>query len=234
MLTLDFKNDIRFIFNKLKEKNHFSFSKYADGEYAVLRNIKITNTDKWTFDPTIHTAEQQLLMDSFVYNHDDYYVGISCPCCQPKENVQWMRDTVKTKNVTYANIFVNSNYDFFKNHFISEFNKWDGKVIFIGNEKGSKNKLPFKVDYYHPIQIGSWLNPDLSNILEIMKNLCAKENNQLFLFSAGPLGNILAHELHLINKNNTYIDIGSTVNPWIVGNNRRYLTGKNNKICKWN
>jgi hypothetical protein len=233
MFSQNFKNDIIILLNKLKQREHFSFSKYADGEYAILRNIKITNTDNWTFDPTIHPTEHKFLMDSFTYDAQGYYIGISCPCCQPKESIQWMRDNVKTKNITFANIFVNSNYNFFKKHFIPEFNSWEGEVTLVANGEGKNKKLPFKINYYYDIKIGSWINPDLNECIETLSKKAENKNNQLFLFSSGPLGNILAHKLHYINKNNTYLDIGSTINPWIVGNNRKYLSGKNNKICKW-
>ena len=228
-----FKKDIEFIFNKLKNKESFSFSKYADGEYKVLINEYITNCDNWTFNPSKHQLEHQYLLNSYYYNHPDYYVGISCPCCQPQNHVQWMRDNVRTKNVTWANLFVNNNYLYFKDNFFPEFDKWEGEVTLVANEQGENKKLPFKIDNYLPIQIGSWFNPTLEHIINILKEKAIQSNNQLFLFSGGPLGNILCHQLHLINKNNTYIDIGSTINPWIVGNNRGYLNNNQSKTCIW-
>ena len=231
--TNNFNTDIKFLFNKLKNKEHFTFSKYADGEYKVLRNEYITNCDNWTFNPEIHQLEYKYLLDSYHYNHPDYYVGISCPCCQPKPHIEWMRNNVGSQNITWANLFVNGNYDYFINHFTPEFNEWEGEVILIANEQGLDKNLPFKVDNYLPIQIGSWFNPVLEHIIELLKDKAQKQDNQLFLFSAGPLGNILAHQLHKVNKNNTYLDIGSTINPWIVGNNRGYLNNNQNKICIW-
>jgi hypothetical protein len=231
--TTNFNTDIKFLYNKLKNKEHFTFSKYADGEYKVLRNEYITNCDNWTFDPKIHQLEYKYLLDSYHYNHPNYYVGISCPCCQPPPHIEWMRNNVGSQNITWANLFVNGNYDYFINHFIPEFNKWEGEVILIANEQGLDKNLPFKVDNYLPIQIGSWFNPVLEHIIELLKDKAQKQDNQLFLFSAGPLGNILAHQLHKVNKNNTYLDIGSTINPWIVGNNRGYLNNNQNKICIW-
>ena len=144
-----------------------------------------------------------------------------------------MRDNVRTKNVTWANLFVNNNYLYFKDNFFPEFDKWEGEVTLVANEQGENKKLPFKIDNYLPIQIGSWFNPALEHIINILKEKAIQSNNQLFLFSGGPLGNILCHQLHLINKNNTYIDIGSTINPWVVGNNRGYLNKKSNKVCVW-
>jgi hypothetical protein len=231
--TNNFNSDIEFIFSRLRSKKHFAFSKYADGEYKVLRNELITNCDNWTFNPNSHQIEYQYLLDSYHYNHPDYYVGISCPCCQPKSHIQWMRDNIGSKNITWANLFVNDNYEYFKTHFFPEFNNWGGEVTLVANEQGENKKLPFKVNNYLPIQIGSWFNPVLEHIINLLKEKATQSDNQLFLFSGGPLGNILAHQLHLVNKNNTYLDIGSTINPWVVGNNRGYLNNNQNKICIW-
>jgi hypothetical protein len=144
-----------------------------------------------------------------------------------------MRDNVGSKNVTWANIFVNSNYEYFVKNFIPEFNKWEGRVVLFANKNGINKELPFKVDKYIPLNLNSWKEPELSKIIEESKLLVNEKNDQLFLFSAGPLGNILSHTLHSYNKNNTYIDIGSTINPWVVGNNRGYLKGNNKKTCIW-
>lgn len=228
-----FRTDIEFLLEKVKKRDKFSFSKYADGEYKILINENITNCDGWVFDRTKNSKEYQALINSFHYIHDDYYVGISCPCCQPMSHIQWMRENVGTKNVTWANIFVNSNYDFFIDNFIPEFNNWEGRVVLFANKKGKDNELPFKVDLYYPLELESWKEPYLTEVIKDAKKMTNNSEGQLFLFSAGPLGNILAHQLHLENKLNTYIDIGSTVNPWIVGNNRGYLKNNKNKICIW-
>lgn len=233
MITTSFREDIEFLFGKLKNRDHFAFSKYADGEYKVLVNEYITNCDDWTFNPNIHRTEYEYLLNSYQYDHPSYYTGISCPCCQPESHIQWMRNNVGAKNVTWANLFVNDNYEYFKSNFIPEFDTWEEEVTLVANEKGQDKNLPFKIDNYLPIQIGSWFNPSLEHIIKILKAKSKEKDNQLFLFSAGPLGNILSHQLHMVNKNNTYIDIGSTINPWIVGNNRGYLINNQNKICIW-
>jgi len=232
-INSNFRGDIELLYNKVKNREKFAFSKYADGEYKILVNESITNCDGWKFDPQTNKKEYELLLESFKYNHQDYYVGISCPCCQPKEHVNWMRENVGSKNVTWANIFVNSNYEYFLENFIPEFNKWEGRVVLFANKNGLNNELPFKVNKYIPLNLNSWKEPELSKIIEESKLLIDEENDQLFLFSAGPLGNILSYTLHSHNKNNTYIDIGSTINPWVVGNNRGYLKGTNKKTCIW-
>ena len=66
-----FHDDFNTVLQKVKNRDSFSFSKYADGEYKILRNEKITNCDNWTFDPDIHKEEHQYLLESFHYDSED-------------------------------------------------------------------------------------------------------------------------------------------------------------------
>tara|TARA_R110000824_G_scaffold348025_4_gene534780 strand:- start:1759 stop:2466 length:708 start_codon:yes stop_codon:yes gene_type:complete len=235
MITDSFKNDFEFILNKVKRRDSFSFSKYADGEYKILRNEKITNCDNWTFSPDIHQTEQHYLKESFQYSHEDYFVGVSCPCCQPPDHVNWMRENVGSDNITWANLFVNSNYPTFVYEMLQEFSTWEGRKVLLANEVGKEKMMPIPIDVYVPCNGQAFLMPDLSEHIKEMTVLAEQEDKQLFLFSAGPLGNILAHKLHEVNPNNTYMDIGSTMNPWIVGTNRGYLQRPHHLLntCTW-
>lgn len=227
----DFKEDFFKIYDLLKNNKKFSFSKYADGEYAILRNQKITNCDNWTFNPEIHQKYRNELLDSFKFSEEGYYVGISCPCCVPMEHVEWMRENVNVSDeyLTWANLFVNGNYNDFVKYFIPEFKNYD--VILVATEKGNKENLPFNVEEYIPITGTAW--KDNFNLVNELSN--RDDSNKLYLYSAGPLGNMLAAKQWKKNKNNIYIDIGSTLNPWLVGKNRGFLKGGPtlNKICIW-
>lgn len=226
-----FKEDFFILFNLLKTKQKFSFSKYADGEYSILINKKITNYDNWTFNPVIHQIQQKELLDSFCYNEKGYYVGISCPCCVPNDDVIWMRKNVGVdkNHLTWANIFVNGNYGDFLKYFVPEFSNHD--VILIATENGDIKKLPFVVKEHIKITGTAWY--DNFNLVKELPE--RNDKNKLYLFSAGPLGNMLAAKMWKYNKNNIYLDIGSTINPWLVGKNRGYLRGSStlNKICIW-
>lgn len=226
-----FKEDFYLLLNLLKSGKNFSFSKYADGEYAIMINRKITNCDNWTFDPEIHQKYRNELLYSFRFNEKGYYVGISCPCCVPIEDVNWMRNNVgvDSEHLTWANIFVNGNYTDFVTHFIPEF--VNHEVILVANENSTLNNLPFKISEYVKITGTAWFDN-----FDLIEKLSKRNDvNKLYLFSAGPLGNMLAARMWQANKNNTYIDVGSTLNPWLVGRNRGYLRGSEtlNKICIW-
>lgn len=232
MKNKDFRNEIENLFNKLKNKKPFSFSKFADGEWLMMRGIPINNNE---FN---YTNEDEYfknkLIESFKFKDDGYIVGVSCPCCQGNHHYDMINfSEQKEENLTYANIFVNANYSFYKENFIPEYQNWD--VHLVANKNAAINNLPFKVEKFYPVENTAWkYNYDL---IEEIKN--KKENGKLFLFACGPFGNMLAHQLWDYNKNNTYLDIGSTLNPWLnsEGFKRDYYNNSNsqyyNKTCIW-
>jgi len=228
-----YKEDLSFIYNKLKNKEKFAFSKYSDGEYSILIDKLITNCDGWTYDPKIHQEYKNELLKSFQFNHKGYYVGIMCPCCVNIKDVDWMRNNVKVDkdHLTWANLFVNSNYEFFKTQFIKEFENHD--IIIVANSKATIENLPFKNKIEEHIKITDTAWKDNFDLLDILPKKEYKD--KLFLFCAGPLGNMLSYRMWESNKSNIYLDIGSTLNPYLVGNNRRYLKGKETlyRTCIW-
>jgi len=227
-----FRNEIENFLIRLKSRTPFSFSKYADGEWAAMCGGVVNNGEFVAVPDSRQNISRSLLINSFRYRHPSYYVGISCPCCQGQEFFRMKEASGQDEeNLTFANIFVNSNYEYYKNEFIPEYSNW--KVNIIANEKSIIDNLPFRVERFFPIGVNAWCeNLDL---IEKLKDL--NTEGELYLFCAGPFGNILAHQLWQHNQKNTYLDIGSTLNPWLgfEGFKRGYLHGSDdcNKICIW-
>lgn len=226
-----FKHEIEKLFDRLKSSQKFSFSKYADGEWIAIRGKNVNNGEFKSDSDTRHATEH--LKRSFTFRDDGYYVGISCPCCQGSVHYKMKEQSGQDENhLTFANLFVNGNYTFFKNNLVPEFSKY--KIHLVANERSKVENLPFRVEKFYPIGFNAWVT-NYSLVEEIISQ---DYDNKLFLFCAGPFGNILAHRLWDANKKNTYIDIGSTLNPWLgsAGFQRGYLNPKNsnrNKICTW-
>ena len=94
-------------------------------------------------------------------------------------------------------------------------------VYLVSNDRSNLDSLPFTIKKHYQIGKNCWVeNYDLADTI---KKEITEENieNALFLFCAGPFGNILAHQLWSHNKNNTYIDIGSTLKPFSFRRGRK-------------
>lgn len=241
MITSNFRGDIEFILEKIKKGENFAFTRTGDGELSIMANKFIDITSKangeFRFDPSDKTDEfyRKELIRSYRYEHPDYYVGISCPCCEDHHKVRWMREMVGTKNVTWANLFVNGNYEYFLENFIPEFQK--KKVLIVCNEKADISRLPFNIDKKFSIGTNAYKN-NHSLIRDIKSYIIEnKIKNAIFILCAGPLGNILAHQLFDSDKNNTYLDCGSTLDPLMsLGKTRGYHKKRyptRQKICVW-
>ena len=204
----NFKDEIVILFKRLSSRKYFSFSKYADGEWLMMRNIPINNNEfNYTNDDEFYKNK---LIESFKFKDDGYYVGVSCPCCQGMEHQNMINfSEQKNENLTFANIFVNSNYSFYKDNFIEEYKNWN--VYLIANRDSKVDELPFKIEKFYPVDNTSWR--ENYSLIDEIKN--ENVEGKLFLFACGPFGNMLSHQLWESNKNNTYLDIGSTLNPWL-------------------
>lgn len=226
-----FEEELLKLHKKLSNKDIFSFSKYADGEWAIMNKISLNNGEfKSEYSQDFY---REKLIESFTYKDENYIVGISCECCQGLEHDKMKKFSQQSEeNLTFANIFVNTNYPLYKSLFIEEYKKND--IYLICNENSKIENLPFKVEKSYSVGFNAWVNN--YNIIEdiIKENI----NGKLFLFCCGPLGNILAHQLYKANKNNIYLDIGSTLNPWLQseGFKRDYYSNGyfSNRVCTWN
>lgn len=227
----DFKNEIEILFNRLKTRQPFSFSKFADGEWLMMKGIPVNNNEfNYTYNDEFY---KQKLIESFKFKDSGYYVGVSCPCCtgvEHKNMIDFSEQDIE--QLTYANIFVNHNYEFFKQNFIEEFDNWD--IHLVANKNAKIENLPIRIEKFYPVENTAWKHN--YGLIEEIK----KENltNKLFLFACGPFGNMLAHQLWENNKNNTYLDIGSTLNPWLQseGFKRDYYNGGKlykDRVCVW-
>lgn len=211
-----FEQDIIAFKFKLKCGINFSFSKYADGEWAVIKNSDINNTEFW-FDSSnlIDTLKRDKLIESFQFQHPQYYVGISCPCCQGLEVFKAMKvmSGQPDKRLTWANLWVNKNYQYYSSDIIPLFAQ--KKVILYCHKNGNINNLPFQPIKVFPIGNNAW--DSNWNLIEKSKQYISKHKieDHLFLFCCGPFGNILCHQLTEFNDKNTYLDIGSTLNPFL-------------------
>jgi len=234
MATKDFFQELKNIEQRLKSGQKFAFSKYADGEWAMINNSPVASVGEFQYLKEDIFYSNKLL-DSYRFKDDGYYIGISCPCCQGIETHKRMFLSSKQKedHVTFANVFVNSNYPYYIENIVPFYKT--KKVVLVCNRNGKIENLPFTPEKVYPIDNTAFKTN--YSLIEEMKKDSDGVTDHLYLLCAGPLGNMLAHELWKTNKENVYLDIGSTLNPWLQaeGHKRDYYIGKDfsRQNCVW-
>lgn len=239
-----FGGDFDKFLNKIKSGEHFSLSRWGDGELTILEgkfiDIRLKGNGEFRYDPNNNDyaeARHKLIL-SYTNEDDNYYIGIGCKCCLGEEKHQYMK--IKSgqdeEHLTWANIFVNANYRRTISELIPELS--NHTVNLVINKNSKLDKLSFKPKNVWYIGTDAW--SDDYYIVDEIKNYIKTNGviNELFLFAAGPLANILTYELwRYCSKENTYIDIGSILDPYLqLKLTRQYLLGNPltlNKICIW-
>lgn len=255
-----FREDFFKFIDKIRNNEHFAFSRYSDGEMYILQNkylelsnglIQIANqrqsgpykeADFKQFDPSKHGFYQSLLVDAFKHKQPNYYKGISCSCCVGKENFDWQINLHggDDDSLTWANLWVNGNYPLFITQTLPLF--YSKNCVFVGNENADISKFPFFVKDFR-VGYNAMIN-DYDKIYKI-KNWIRDNNieNHVFLFSASTYSNLAIYELFKEFPNNSYIDIGTCLAPMMnMPAERGYLQAFWNyqmnqdlqRICVWN
>ena len=254
-MSVKFKKDFKDMLVKIKEGENFAFTRFSDGELHILQNKKIAISNEWcftynhqapegkrfggswgdeeikSFDPEKDPQLRNHLMKCFLHQQQNYFKGICTKSDVGEENWHWQLETLPDKDeryLTFANLLINGNYINFMTQMFPEFKK-RREVVYVCNQMANLDKLPLNI--IKDFRIGQNCHINDVHLIEEMKHWIHKEKTQdcLFLFSAASLSNLLIYELYKEFPNNTYMDIGSTLNP-MVGldgwkGSRGYLRG---------
>ena len=241
MKKKDFHDDFYFFLNKVKNNKPFSLSRWGDGELLIIENkfidLRNVKNGEFRYDPNIseYSEVRNKLMKSYVAKDDDYYIGVACPYCVGQKRYEYMktRSEQDEEHLTWANIFVNSNYKLFMSEFVEEMKSKD--VIMVVNNKANVDRLQFDVEKTYLVGTDAWYSD--YGIIEDIKKDYKDKSNKIFLFAAGPFANILTYELWFgMSKNNIYVDIGSTLDTQMgMKATRGYHSGAPTlkKKCIW-
>lgn len=216
MFSHNFSQDLEILLSQIG-KEPFAFTRFADGEHAVLEGQPINGYD-WTMESSFSLARKDI-NSSLEYRDPRYFYGISCACCDSiKSQYYKNRLTNCLERVSYSNMFVNSNYN--------KAREWLSAIPsdswLLCNEKAKNKSFPFKSNnIYFNSNIVKAYESEKNTILSSV-NPILEESNKIVLVSVGPLSEILIYHLWNHNKTNYYIDIGSIIDPYIHGNTRIY------------
>ena len=217
------------IWNKINNNENFVLFRYGDGERAVMTGRSVTAQEGWVSPDGISNFGLRLL-DTLKHKENNVYYGISCPCCDSAA-YYWYSTRIDNKNKTFANIFVNANYQ----NFIEKFAKLEKNAIFIGNYR-AKDKAIGNLNvlnrYFIDDDCFSFYENKYSEFINKIKNEYGSKNDILYVVSAGPLSEIIISDLYKNNPNNCYIDFGSSIDKYIHEKQTRPYMDKNTVYAK--
>ena len=241
--------DFKFAFDKLVKKisikDNFAFTRFSDGELFILQNKtvvladnhyitgEVTGPNRYTkeehkeFYPDQHQVYQQKLVETFKHNQENYFKGIctSTDGHVGKENFDWMINFHggDHPNLTFANLLINANYSRFVEEMIPMF--MEREIIYVVNELADTSKLPFQIS--KKFEIGSNCMINNYDTSEKVKDYIETNNikDAIVLCSAASLSNFVIYECFKENPNNTFLDIGSCLNPLLNLEGWKYTRG---------
>ena len=229
----DFHKAFDFVLNKVKKGENFAFTRFSDGELFIMQNKQLvlsenhyitgevsglnryTEEEQKEFQPDEHQFYREKLLKTFVHNQEGYYKGI-CTMTDGhvgKENFEWMLEShgPEQENLTFANLLINANYRRFIEEMVPLFT--ERQVLYVANGMATIENLPFEV--HKTFEIGTNCMINDYNIVEDVKKYIAdnKVENAIILCSAASLSNYIIYECYREKSNNTFLDIGSCLNP---------------------
>lgn len=220
-----FLGDFEIFYNLLQLNTNFAFSRFSDGELWMMQGkafslgpegyANYTEEDYKEFNPIEHKEITTLLLNAYQHRQENYFCGLSCRCCVGNQDFQWMLDisNKSPSELTWANLLMNANYIRFIQKIFPIFNQKN--ICLMARYNAQHRKLPFYIKEFWGVKNNAIINSKWQ--IEEVKKYIQENNveNYIFLFAAGPLSNIAIHELYSEYPNNTYIDVGSTLNPFL-------------------
>ena len=197
---------------KIENGENFVLLRYGDGERAIMCGEKVTAQEGWV-SPNYISELGRALLDTLDNKDPNVYYGISCPCCDPRAYF-WYSTRIKNKNRTFANLWVNANYQ----KFITKFDALQRDAILIANHNAHGKKIG-NLNILKHYEIGDdcisfWEN-DAPALVEQIKNEFGDRKDLLYVVSAGPMSEPIIMELFHNSPDNCYIDFGSSIDKYI-------------------
>lgn len=216
---INFEKDFDFFWDLINKNENFAFARYADGEVLLMKGLQVSentqafNIDRWKSPNTLTRVGKELL-ESLNHEEENYYYAISGKNDNLSDYDFLVNNIKQNKDkLTFVNLWINANYKRTK----INYSQLKREVVLICNQKARTENFPFPVKEIIPFPddcITFWeSNSDLfiNNLIEKVSKL----ENELFFISCGPVSEIIISNLYKKNPNNTYVDVGSSIDEFV-------------------
>lgn len=216
----DHRKDFFEALEKIEHLDSFAISRCADGEAQVLRNQTVGNKDGWLYRKDRNLVFRADLRRSLTCRDDNFVYGISSRNVDEKNHMFLRRFIQQDLScLTFSDIWVNANYDYFNKLFLETINRTKKDTIIITNPKAKIDVVRKHVRIKDLVPVrGNCVNywekkrEYVRGVLDLTASL---NERAIFVVAAGPLSNIIIFEMWNVNRNNVYLDIGSALDPVI-------------------
>jgi hypothetical protein len=194
------------ILENLRKQIPFALARFNDGEMQGIAQpgCTVARGDQFVTPELSHALKEAL-----VYEQDNYWVGLPCSVCFPGLS-QLARSLVNLdyEYLTHAVVITNRNWMKFKEAFPSTIG--ERKVVWISGDDQKFEKLGF------PVHISCQLKPQDSwdQYQETKELYQDMPEGAIVILSCGPLSRVLAREWFEKRPDVTFIDAGSTWDPY--------------------
>jgi len=213
----DFRQDFEFYTNLILSKENFAYARYADGEVALMQGRPIGHgsqaftIDKWSSSEGITKIGKELV-ESLKHTEKNYHYAIS-GVSDNIEDYKFLTSHIKNENITFANLWINANYQKMKNFYFT----LKKEIYLICNHEAKKENFPFLIKEIFPFPddcVNYFLTHGEDYINELLEYTNQLEGETIFV-SAGPISEILIHRMYCNNPHNQYIDVGSSIDEFV-------------------
>lgn len=225
--------DRRKLLRSLQEGQSFQFVRFSDGETEILSSrylsidmgrvcfrgkeldISYPAHDKKIFDPEKHSGFRSLLLESLRHKAPNYYRGIPAKHNKdaPDQGLYLELLSNDQSNLTFCDLFTNSNYGWFKKKFFPEILKMGRQgtpLALICNHRFTSDNFGYV--YGLPDNFFANWETVLSDVMQFLNSL---PTGTVVVSSGSSLSNILGFQINYKSLDLTFIDVGTAVNEFI-------------------
>ena len=192
----------------------FALSRWGDGEWFTTRG---GGPGGENCDGNIYYKDLGERLKEIVSKKQDYYMS-----CQ---HTLWAEDS-QGNLVSDSNLYEQDWFDSDLLHKASKQQKlneliqilYKKIVVYIGNSNHSRLKFVDEFVEIPPNNVWKIYDKTLEQIKESISS-----DHKIFLLSAGMCANVFVHDLWNYNNKNTYIDVGSALDPYAGIHSRGYM-----------
>jgi hypothetical protein len=231
------------LYDALASGRNFALTRCADGEAAILQGRElesIGSNRNWCWRPSQGIGDATFsheLSQALDCADQNYCVGISCPCCGPADYSYYVNriSTARLqRQVTYSNLFSNGAWKYLKARIVNVVNGTGRTVVLVThwNKDFARAKSILAANSVEVLAVGAqsfdgrgrlrggavrWYCAERAALKQRFSAFASSLSDAIFLVQAGPLANILIHQMFLANPRNTYLDMGHSLDPILYG-----------------